>query len=157
VKRFEFKLEALLELRKRKEDEVKQLLGKKNQEIIAARKEITRLKEALDALQSSEKKKRADAISVVELRYSVAYRYKLKRDILASCRRLDELAVQAADIRKKLVQAKQQRRAIEVVRERQYEAWRKEYRKQEQRFIDDVSQQAFIRKSRADLVESKTG
>jgi flagellar FliJ protein len=152
MKRFEFKLESLLELRKRKEDEVKQLLGRKNQEILAARKELTSLKTALDDLQSSEKKKRKEVTSVVELRYSVAYRFKLKKDILEKCRTLDGLAAQAGEIRRQLVAAKQQRRAIEIVRERQFEAWRKAYRAQEQRFIDDVSQQGFIRKSRNEMI-----
>ena len=155
MKRFEFKLESLLTLRVRKEDEVKQLLGKKNQEIISTRKELAASKAAFDNLQNSEKKKRREATSVIELRYSVAYRFKLKQDILEKCRSLDELAVQASEIRKQLVLAKQQRRAIEVVRERQYEAWRKEYRAQEQRFIDGVSQQAFIRKTRSDAAVAK--
>jgi|WetSurMetagenome_2_1015567.scaffolds.fasta_scaffold638262_2 flagellar protein FliJ len=155
MKRFEFKLEALLELRKRKEDEIKQLLGKKNHEILSARKELFALKSALEELQRSEKKKRTERLDAVELRYAVAYRFKLKKDLLGQARKIDELGAQAAEIRKLLVKAKQQVRAIEVVREHQYEAWRKEYKRQEMRFIDDVSQQGFIRKTRAELVEAK--
>jgi flagellar FliJ protein len=147
MKRYRFRLETLLELRKRKEDEFKQQLGKKNREMLASRKELLAINEALKSLQASEKKNRASARSVVELRYSVTYRFKLREDILRKTRLIDELGAQAEDIRKKLVHAKQQRRAIEIVRERQLAAWKKEYASQEQAFIDDVSQQGYIRKT----------
>ena len=136
-------------LRKRKEDEIKQQLGKKNFEILTAKEELAALTSALTDLQASEKQKRSAATSVMELRYSVAYRFKLKHDIAEKCRRIDDLNAQAAEIRKMLVKAKQRRRAIEIVRERQYGTWQKAYRSQQQKFIDDVSQQGFIRQKRS--------
>jgi flagellar FliJ protein len=149
VKRFEFRLETLRALRQRREDEIKQELGKKIQGIITARKELSEITEALKALQGEEKKNRPQATSAVELRYGIAYRFKLKKDILVKGRQIDDLQAQAHAIRAKLVKAKQERRAIDIVRERQYAAWKKAYRTQEQGFIDDVSQQAYIRRARA--------
>jgi flagellar protein FliJ len=149
MKRFRFKLESLLELRKRKEEEVKLHLGKKNREIISARHELVEVNEALKTLQADEKKKRAEVKNALDLRYAVVYRYKLKQDILKKARQLEELNSQAADIRKNLVKAKQERRAIEIVREHRHEEWQKEYTAQEQAFIDDVSQQGFIRGNRS--------
>jgi flagellar protein FliJ len=148
MKRFRFKLETILALRKRREEEVKLLLGKKNREIITARKELTEVSEALKNLQADEKRKRSDVKSALELRYSVAYRYKLRQDILKKACQIDDFLAQAVDIRKKLVKAKQERSAIEIVREKQYEAWHEEMKSAEQKFIDDVSQQGFIRKMR---------
>jgi flagellar FliJ protein len=148
VKRFEFRLETLLALRKRREDEIKQELGKKIQGIVTVCKELAAITEALKALQGEEKRKRPVTTSAVELRYGIAYRFKLKKDILVKGRLIDDLQAQAHAIRAKLVKAKQERRAIEIVRERQYAAWKKAYRTQEQGFIDDVSQQAYIRHAR---------
>jgi flagellar export protein FliJ len=149
VKRFEFRLETLLALRQRREDEIKLELGKKIQGIMAARKELAEITEALKALQSEEKKKRPQTTSAVELRYGITYRFKLKKDILVKGRQIDDLQAQAHAIRAKLVKAKQERRAIEIVRERQYAVWKKAYRTQEQGFIDDVSQQGYIRRAKA--------
>lgn len=149
MKRFEFRLETLLALRKRREDEIKQELGKKIQAIVTARKELAAIAEALQALQSEEKLKRPVTTSAVELRYGIAYRFKLKKDILVKGRLIDDLQAQAHAVRAKLVKAKQERRAIEIVRERQYAAWKKAYRTHEQGFIDDVSQQAYIRRAKA--------
>jgi flagellar FliJ protein len=149
VKRFEFRLETLLALRKRREDEIKQELGKKIQGIVTVCKELAAITEALKALQGEEKRKRPVTTSAVELRYGIAYRFKLKKDILLKGRLIDDLQAQAHAIRAKLVKAKQERRAIEIVRERQYAAWKKAYRTQEQGFIDDVSQQAYIRRAKA--------
>jgi flagellar FliJ protein len=148
MKRFTFRLETLLELRKRKEDEIKQELGKKNNQISAARKELAALSEKLHTLQDEEKRKRHELTSAVELRYGVVYRFKLKKDILVKVRQIDDFSAQAHAVRRKLVKAQQDRRAIEIVRERQYDTWKKEYRTREQVFTDEVAQQGYIRKAR---------
>lgn len=147
MKRYHFRLETLLELRKRKEDEIKQELGKKNQEILAARKELAKINNDLKALQASEKTTRATVRSALVLRYSVTYRFKLKEDIFKKVRLIDEFGAQAEGIRKKLVRAKQQRRALEIVKEHQVADWKKANSAQERKFIDDISQQGFLRKS----------
>lgn len=147
MKRYHFRLETLLELRKRKEDEIKLELGKKNQEILAARHDLAGINDELKTLQASEKKTRTTVRSALVLRYSVTYRFKLKEDIFKKVRLIDEFGAQAEGIRKKLVRAKQQRRALEIVKERQVAEWKKENLSREQKFIDDISQQGFIRKS----------
>ncbi|MBN1129350.1 MAG: flagellar export protein FliJ [Chitinispirillaceae bacterium] len=148
MKRFSFRLETLLELRVRREDEVKQELGKINLRIATSRKELVALADALKELQEEEKQKRLGVKSAVELRYGVAYRFKLKKDILVKGRQIDDFQAQALAVRKKLVRAKQERRAIEIVRERQFDAWKKKYRTREQGFTDDISQQSYIRHAR---------
>ena len=144
MKRFAFKLDALLELRRQREESVKLLLAEKNREIIAATGELNGYYEALRELQSSEKTRRSGREPVLLLRYSVAYRYKLKSDILRIGRRIDELRSEAAAVQRKLLDATKARRALEIIRDRQFDAWKKEYRRREQNFIDDVAQQKYI-------------
>ncbi len=57
-----------------------------------------------------------------------------------------ELENQRGDIRQGLVKATQRKKAIELIREKRYQEWLKEFKLKEQVFIDDVSQQGFIRK-----------
>ena len=59
-----------------------------------------------------------------------------------------ELQNQRGDIRQKLVKATQRKKAIELIREKRYQEWLKENKLKEQVFIDDVSQQGFIRKKK---------
>ena len=144
MKRFTFKLGPLLELRKQHEERIKLMLAEKNREIIAANGELTGYYEALKELQTSEKSRRTGQEPVLLLRYSVAYRYKLKSDILRTGRRIDDLRAEASAIQRKLLGATKARRALEIIRDRQHEAWKKEYRHKEQQFIDDVAQQKYI-------------
>ena len=62
---------------------------------------------------------------------------------------MDQLQMDRADIREKLVKATQKKRAIELLRENRYQEWLKENKHSQQVFLDDVSQQGFIRKKRS--------
>ena len=152
MKRFKFGLDTLLEMRCRKEEQVKLLLAEKNRTIIDAQKEFSEIHTQLKELQNSEKLKREHVIDVTLLRYSVSYRFKLKENLLSAGQKIDDLKAQAEKIRKSLVAATKNRRAIEIIKEHRLAEWKKEYKSQEQGFIDDISQQGFIRKlqSKAD-------
>lgn len=146
MKRFSFKLDVLLDLRKKKEDEIKLRLGAQNARIVTAQQEFTRIHDELKMLQTSEKEKRPDSTNVVLLRYSISYRHKLKGDLLAAGRKVDELKAGAYKIQKELIEATKKRRAIELVRDHRYREWKKENQEKELKFIDDISQQLYIRK-----------
>jgi flagellar FliJ protein len=144
MKKFVFKLDALLELRKQNEENIKLKLGEKNREIIASTRALNSFYEELKTLQSTEKTRRSENEPVVLLRYSVAYRHKLKADILRTGRRADDLRAEATVIQRELMGATKARKALEIIRDRQHAAWKKEYRRKEQNFIDDVAQQKYI-------------
>ncbi len=88
MQRFRFSLETLLELRRRKEDAVKLELARKQGEVGTAREELDALARELDTLQREEKESRRKMSGdVVLMRHAVAYRHKLKLDMLAKGRR----------------------------------------------------------------------
>lgn len=148
MKRFSFSLEALLEKRKQEEEEIKLELAKKNNEIYKAKNEIIDLATQLQNLQTEQKEKRKNISDVLQLKYSVSFRNKLKLDMLRKGRDIQELYRHLANIRQRLVKATQRKKAIELMRERRYRQWHKENKHREQVFIDDVSQQGFIRKQK---------
>lgn len=148
MKRFVFRLETLLDIRKRSEEQIKLRLAKKNRKIIEKQKILEGCYQELKELQSSEKARRSGGEPVVLLRYSVAFRHKLKGDILEAGRCIDDLRASVAAIRNELVEATKARRALEIIRERQLLAWKKSYNREEQNFIDDVAQQKYIRAQR---------
>lgn len=149
MKRFEFSLEALLEKRKREEEAVKLELAEKNREVVQAQNELLDFERELKELQELQKRQRENVTDVQPLKWSVSYRNKLKLDMIKKGGDIHKLQTDRGDIRKKLVKATQKKRAIELLRENRYQEWLKENKHSEQVFLDDVSQQGFIRKKRS--------
>ena len=145
MKRFTFKLATLLEMRKQEEEQVKLELAEKNREIISRQDDLNKAYRNLKDLQATEKERRSESEPVMEMRYSVAYRYKLKNDILLTGRSIDDLRAEAHGIQKRLLEAVKRRRALEVIRDRRFNAWKKIYLREEQKFIDGVAQQKYVR------------
>ncbi len=144
MKRFRFRLEALLRIRRENEERVKLRLAGKNREIIAAVDDMNGFYRELKDLQASEKAARGPGASALLLRYGAAYRYRLKDDILKTGRHLEELNAEAAGIKREMLEATRKRRALEAVRDRQFAEWKKAYRRREQSVIDDVAQRKYI-------------
>jgi len=146
VKKFVFKLDTLLKVKKNKEDEIKRKLAKKNREAEAVRTEIEAAHAELNDFQRNVKEQRTQGgESVADLRQSVSYRNALKLKLLKAGQRLDNVMVAAYGINQELIKAAQERRAVEIIREKRYEEWKKENAAAEQKFIDDLSQQMYIR------------
>jgi flagellar FliJ protein len=145
MKRFEFPLEVVLEKRKRDEDAIKLELSLKNKEINEAKRKMVDLKNQLQEMQAGQKKERLGCLTIVALKYSVSFRNKIKLDMMATDDHIQELYAQLAVIKQRLIKAKQRKRAIELIKERRFEEWQKEYKRKEQVFIDDISQQRYNR------------
>lgn len=124
-------------------------LADKHRAVGEKQRELTTLHTELKELQTSQRSTRAVADSVVELRYSVAYRFHLKKKMVTAGRAIDDLLAEASYIQKELVIATQKRRAIELVKEKKNNEWKKEQRLEEQQFIDDIAQQGYIRALRS--------
>jgi flagellar protein FliJ len=124
MKKFRFQLLTLLEIRQRKEDEIKLLLGSKTREILDIRNTQTQIYDQL-----------------------VAYRFKLKSDLLNIIKKIDDLQIEADKIREMLTEAVKKRRAIEIIRDRRMAQWHKELLSKEQGIIDEISQQGYLRKT----------
>jgi len=145
MNRFRFRLEVLLDLRKKKEEKIKLALAEKNSEILSAGKKVTELHDALKELQENEKTSRREHLDPVLLRYSITYRYALKKNLADAIRRVDDLTADAFSIQKELIVATQKRKAVEIVKEKRLNEWKRKNHIVEQKFNDDISQQSFIR------------
>lgn len=149
MKRFRFRLEVLLDIRMRREEKVKLELAEQNKEILKQQDELNELHRELKNLQSDELKRRQEQDSVLLLNTSVAYRFQLKKEMLAVGSKMDKIQENIYRIRKKLISATKDRKAVEILKERQKSEWLKKYRTQEQSFIDDIAQKNHIRSTRS--------
>jgi flagellar protein FliJ len=148
MKRFKFRLETVLDIRKRNEEKIKLVLAEKNQKVIEAQKKLNEIHEELINSQKREKQNRSEHLNPVLLRYSISYRYKLKQDLLNAGRNVDDLKADSFKIQKELVVATKKRRAVEIIREHRLLEWKKELLASEQNLIDDIAQQKFIRNNK---------
>jgi len=149
MKRFSFSLEPLLKIRCREEDAVKQRIGAQNRKIIDAQTKMGDLVDTLQDMQAHERTSREEAVAdIIALRASVSYRYALKNDILHQGKLIDTLRLQRNGLYDELAHARQKRRAIELIKERRYSQWRRNYLRNETNRLDDLAQQSFIRKKR---------
>ena len=154
MKRFIFNLQALLDKRNREEEEIKLELARKNIQIQDAKQEVYNLKTELEKLHYDQKNARRNTSDLVSLKFSVSYRNKLKLDMLRKNKGIHVLEKQQREIRQRLIHATQQKKAIELIRDKKYNEWLKEYQHREQVFIDDVSQQRFIRAQKEARINS---
>ena len=145
MKRFLFRLETVLMLRQRREDEVKEKLARKNSQIQATKDELRLLQNEIISLHERQKTERAGTLDVALLRNALAWRHIVRGRIAAARIHLTDLGAESEIIRKELVKATQKVKTVELLKEKQQLQWKKEVNLQEQKFIDDLSQQRYIR------------
>lgn len=139
----------LLDMKKRAEEEVKKELGMKNAQILASRRDRDSLAKTLAEFFVEEKIQRLKVLDLRSLRLSISYRGQLQKEIRDKDRDLSALSAQLADIRERLAKARKETRVLEILKEKRLSRWKKEYRKEEQEAIDDVSQKGYVRRLNA--------
>lgn len=148
MKRFKFELETLLTIRERAEKSVKEELAQKNAEIINAQNLFSDIEQNLRNLQNEEKEKRSDTADVISMRFSVSFRNKLKADLLQEGQTIQALQREAWIIQQRLIRSTQEKKALELLKEKRFLEWKKRNNIKEQSFIDDISGQGYIRKQK---------
>lgn len=156
MKRFKYRLQTVLDIKKRKEDEIKKKLAEKNGHVLIAQKQLKDLNEQLAQFQASEKKQRARSVSIHALRASIVYRYKMQADIAGKGKEIIQLKQGAHALVKLLTEAKKESKALEILRDKKFAEWKHEYKLEEQESTDDVSQKGFIRKTRTAALQASS-
>jgi flagellar protein FliJ len=149
MKRFGFRLQTLLEMKRRREEDLARRVAEKNNEIILTQKGLRECHNRLSQFQSDEKRRRTLGLSAFLLRLSIAHRHTLQRDIEDAGRRLAGLRLELQAAVHSLTEAKKETRTLEILRDKKQSEWKLEYAREEQAITDDVSQKGHIRKSKA--------
>lgn len=149
MKRFHFTLEALLDLRRRKEDECKQELAKVNTRLLDAQGGLRAIEQEWVELQNSELERRKRGVTPESMGQAVAYRLHLEHKAILQELEIRRIAAEQEQKRHMLVKATQERKALENLRERRYEEWRKIANRAEAKTIDDLCQIQYVRNLRA--------
>ena len=149
MKRFAFRLQPLLDIKKRREEDLKLELARKNAGVLSARGRAAENRKALSDFQDAEKLRRTASVSAQSLRLSIAFRYRLQRDIAQAEAVVESLSREAAVLLHSLTEAKRESKTLEILRDKKRSQWKLDYKREEQEIIDDVSQKKYIRQKNA--------
>jgi flagellar protein FliJ len=145
MRRFRFNLEVLLRVYRLDEDNKKKKLGEANRELMAAEQDLVGLGREYDNSQDSERTVRASGESAARMRLYVLYMFDLKQRIERQKLTVREKHRMVRAAREKLVEAMRRVKAIEKLKERRKEAWKKERNRFEMKQLDDMCSQQYIR------------
>jgi flagellar FliJ protein len=141
MKKFEFSLQTILELRLREEDEAKAFLASQEAELQKVHADFIHKKEELQNFQTREKESRKDDNSTVStLKYSISWRNTLKLDLLKLGQQIQDVSLDVERARKLLTKATIKRKSLETLRDKKKLEWQKEFNKYEQNFLDEIAQ-----------------
>ncbi len=148
MKQFHFTLEALLEMRRRKEDECKQELAKVNIRLLQAQGGLGAIEQEWTELQRDELERRKKKIVPEAMSQAVSYRLHLERKAILQELEIRRILLEQEQKRLALVRATQEKKAIENLRERRFQEWRNAARRAETKAVDDLCQIQYVRNLR---------
>lgn len=143
---FRFRLERVLEVRRREEDRERIAFAEatarraRAREVLEARRRAYRRTLEEEAARAS--------FRVDELLARIHHRERQLRDILEAERDLESATAAWAEARARLVEARKKRRLLERLRERRYAEWRLEEERREQGILDEVGTVRFLYRRR---------
>ena len=146
VKRFRYRLEPLLKIRRYREKERQKEHAAAVQEVFKQKQELVALdRYRLDTLDH-QRSQQVGNFNIADALVCSRYLVKLKRQRMAGTGLLHGLEKEAEKKRRKLVDAARERKIYELLKEKQQLRHRQEIEKQEQKELDEVAVVAFRRK-----------
>lgn len=142
---FKFRLEKVLDMRIQKE----QRLQQRFQELLAMaefeRQKLAALEERQQQYREELSQKQKGSVEVNEVMNYLSYLELLAEAIIQQTEILREAEERAEEARLDLVQASQEKKAVEKLKEKQLEEYNKEQLREEIIFLDDISSSRFNR------------
>lgn len=139
--RFQFRLQRVLELRKRKEEEkerelahLKKMLNEAEEFLEELKNESSKVSEAIGRLHQNERQ----SLDMQELLRYYDYLERMQRDIVSQIDAIETIIVNINRKRQELVEASKERQIIEKLKENKYKKFKDYVDQWENRFIDEM-------------------
>lgn len=150
MKKFEFKLQKLLDLREMQEEQVKNELAKlvsiQNQERVKQQEFNQRIHENYEQLS---RKMREGDFSYQDAMRCERFVDVARRAIKNSQDAIEQMEPEVQKVRERLIEASRERKMVEKLKERKWEEYLYEYNKEMAKEIDDMNQQLHQRQQMA--------
>ena len=138
MKKFVFKLETVLDMRKRKEEDVQIKLGIAISELHKMQMNLEETRRKKGAYQSEIELLKSNIQQMDDLLMYQNYVDSVEKLIDRMKLEIREMEKNVEEIRLLLGQAARERKMIEKMKEREYEKYQKEQRAQEINFLDEI-------------------
>jgi len=145
VARFSFRLDPLLRLRRRAEEDAKVALGKAVAREEKAREVLERLQAELEESIADQRRAREGDIWIEGQLLSMGWNAGRKTEIAAQQERIAEAARKVAEARGALVEARRGVQILEKLRDRRLEQWKLSEKRREQATLSDIAAQRWMR------------
>lgn len=135
--KFTFRLESVLNVKRQKEDSIKNELGKAMQKLETERQKLARLESTLEEIiaQFNLKAKKTTVHKLIEFN---EYLSLLKSNIRQQKENVNKAARNVDKIREELVKAVQERKILEKLKEKKQEEYLLDQKKLEQKTNDEI-------------------
>lgn len=144
--KFRYRLEKILELKRKKEDEEKEILGKLLAEEERQKQLKAQLEERLAQVRVELRaKQQAGDLDIEDLRRYPQHIRHLEHQIANQELKLQEIAIRILEQRQNLLRAAQERKTFERHREKCFEEFVAEQQAQEARRIDELATLKYAR------------
>lgn len=143
--RFAFRLDPLLRLRRRAEEDAKVALGKAIAREEKAREALARLEGELEDSIAGQRRAREGEIWIEGQLLSMGWNAARKGEIAAQKGRIAEEAAKVLEARAALAEARRGVQILEKLRDRRLEQWRLAEKRREQATLSDIAGQRWLR------------
>lgn len=145
MKKFNFKLETLLKVKKEKEKEAQKEFFSANQVLERLKEQEQDLKNESREMEELVRFTQKNDPNPMKIRDISDYLRSIKEKIFA----LQDDLMKAANIvegkRRLMVEAMAKRKSIDKLKEKQYEVWEQEIKEAENKFIDDLAVMRYLK------------
>ncbi len=155
AKRFVFRLETLLKVRRQREEKHKRIVAERLRQITRVRDEIgtldARIEDQIDAMRQETRRASIDVQNLARNRHWLTH---LRRGRLEAEGRLHVLEAHLAQERAVLAHASKEKKVLEKLKERQLERYNKELDRREVIEADELSTTRHLLRRREALLEA---
>lgn len=142
---FKFRLQKVLDYKQQVEDTKKQELFRLMKIFYEEEKILHGFHELLLKKLSEFEEKQQGVLDVLELLFYSGFIARLNDDIDRQREKLKQLAKQIEQKREEVISASKERRIMEKLREKKYGEFMKEESRREQKFLDEIGNNAYVR------------
>jgi flagellar FliJ protein len=137
MKRFRFRLQRILDIRDQIRDELRQELGRRNQELTHQESVLRGLEDELHGLRI----KQDGIITASELVLTGAYALRVQQLIEKQIAKVEEARLAVVEARERYIQANKDAKALEMLKDKKREEYQQELLKEEINQLDEVATQ----------------
>ena len=139
MKKFQFKLTAVLRLRLHEEQEAQRELAELQQQADGLKGHLRTMQGHLEETRLEQREAVSGRVDLVAMRGAAKSAMQIARRADEIVRALAQFQPRLETARQNLVEKTRARRAIELLKERRYEEWKNEAEREEQATIDELA------------------